>query len=106
MSVTSESKQTAATQNTAPRIELDNRIRLWYNAPMPTATETTPTRILPQSSHSYAYAFGYLCASIGTLSSKVETAYYIDAETRLNEIEEEIAKLNSIVNQLKKELES
>ncbi len=103
--MTSASKQTAATQNTALRIELDNGTRLWYNMPMQTETPVTPSRIIPRSSQTqYAYAFGYLRGKVQSLIDHAGSPHYFDSETRLLELESKILDIESILKQLESEM--
>lgn len=92
-------------QNTALRIDLDNRIGLWYNTPMTTATETTATRIIPRGLYSeHAYAFGYLRGKIQTLFETTSGAYYSSPEDRILELENAIADLHSTLKQMESEM--
>ena len=86
-------------------IWIDNRIRLWYNTPMTTATETTTTRIIPRGLYSeHAYAFGYLRGQIQSLIAATNCAYYSSPESRLLELETKIAEIDSTLKQMESEM--
>lgn len=98
-------KQTAATQNTVLRIELDSDVNLWYNARMATTVETTSERIIPHGLYSeHAFAFGYLRGMVQSLFAVANTAYYLSSEDRVNELENEIRRIEITLKKMESEM--
>lgn len=92
-------------QNTALRIDLDNRSRLWYNMPMQTETSVTPPRIIPRSSQAqYAYAYGFLRGNLHSLFAIANGGYYSSSEDRIAQLEEQIHHIETLMHQIESEL--
>ena len=91
--------------SSALRIWIDNRIRLWYNTPMTTATDTTTTRIIPRGLYNeHAYAFGFLRSNLEPLFVIANNPYYSSPEDRITKLELEILRIETLLKQMESEM--
>jgi len=72
---------------------------------MTTATDTTPTRIIPRDVYNeHAYAFGFLRSNLEPLFVMANNPYYSSSEDRIAKLELEILRIETLLKQMESEM--